>query len=75
MWGVVALLVLGALIAGLLIGRRRRPAGSADRSAASSGTGHRSGDADHHVVGMAGPTDGAAPTAGNASAGQRDADR
>jgi hypothetical protein len=74
MWGVVALLVLGALIAGLLIGRRRRPAGSDDRSAPPSGTGHRSGDADHHVVGMAGPTDGA-PTAGNASAGQRDADR
>ncbi|SDN69139.1 hypothetical protein [Geodermatophilus sp. DSM 45219] len=54
MWGVVVLLVLGALTAGLLIGRRRRPTG---------------------VVGTAGPTGGAAPTAGDASAGQRDADR
>lgn len=67
MWGVVALLVLGALTAGLLIGRRRRPAGSDDRSAASPRTGHH--------VGTSGPTDAAAPTAGDVSAGQRDADR
>jgi hypothetical protein len=75
MWGVVALLVLGALTAGLLIGRRRRPAGSDDRPAPPSGAGHSSGDAEHHVVGTSGPTDGAAPTAENASAGPRDADR
>jgi hypothetical protein len=74
-WGVVALLVLGALTAGLLIGRRRRPAGSDDRPAPPSGAGHSPGDAEHHVVGTSGPTDGAAPTAGNASAGPRDADR
>jgi hypothetical protein len=74
-WGVVALLVLGALTAGLLIGRRRRPAGSGDRPAPPSGAGHSPGDAEHHVVGTSGPTDGAAPTAGNASAGPRDADR
>ena len=44
MWGVVALLVLGALTAGLLIGRRR-PAGSNDRPAPSAGTGHGPGSA------------------------------
>jgi Trypsin-like peptidase domain len=75
MWGVVPLLVLGALAAGLLIGRRRRPAGSDDGPAAPSGGGHGPGDAEHHVVGTSGPTGGAAPTAGNASAGPRDADR
>ena len=75
MWGVVALLVLGALTAGLLIGRRRRPAGSDDRATASSEAGHSPGDADHHVVGTSSPTDGAAPTTGSASAGQRDDDR
>ncbi|MGY1667653.1 hypothetical protein [Geodermatophilus sp. SYSU D00696] len=75
MWGVVALLVPGALATGLLIGRRRRPAGSHDRPAASSEIGHGSGDPDHHVVGRADPTDGAAPTADSSSAGPRDADR
>jgi hypothetical protein len=44
MWGVVALLVLGALTVGLLIGRRR-PAGSNDRPAPSSETGHSLGNA------------------------------
>jgi hypothetical protein len=75
MWGVVALLVLGALTAGLVIGRRRRPAGSDDRPPPSSGTGHNRVDADHPVVGTSDPAHGAAPTAGNASAGPRDADR
>jgi hypothetical protein len=76
MWGLVALLVLAALAAGLLIGRRRRPANSADSPARHSGAHHSSGHADRDVAAeTAGPTDGAAPTAGTPSAGSRDADR
>jgi hypothetical protein len=74
MWGLVALLVLGALTAGLMIGRRR-PAGSHGRPVRSSGTGQSRHDADNHVLGTSGPTSGAAPTAGIPSAGPRDADR
>lgn len=74
MWGVVALLVLGALTAGLMIGRRR-PAGSDDGPAPSSGAGHSPVDADHNVAGTSGPTDGESPTAGIPSVGPRDADR
>ncbi|MGY1690622.1 hypothetical protein [Geodermatophilus sp. SYSU D01105] len=74
MWGVVALLVLGALVTGLLIGRRRPPAGSDGRPAPPPGT-HSAGDTDPAVVGTPSATDGAAPRAGSPSAGQRDADR
>jgi hypothetical protein len=75
MWGVVALLVLGALTAGLMIGGRRRPAGSDDRPAPPSGARHSAGGTDPDVVETPSPTDGAAPTAGTPSAGPRDADR
>jgi hypothetical protein len=75
MWGMLALLVLGALTAGLMIGGRRRPAGSGDRPAPSSGAHHSAGDTDPDVVETPSPTDGATPTAGTPSAGPRDADR
>jgi hypothetical protein len=74
MWGVVALLVLGALTVGLVIGRRR-PAGSDERPAPPSGAYHSAGDTDPDVVETPSPTDRAAPTAGTPSAGPRDADR
>ncbi|MGY1707518.1 hypothetical protein ACI79C_23390 [Geodermatophilus sp. SYSU D00697] len=74
MWGMVALLVLGALVTGLLIGRRRPPAGSDARPAPPQGT-HSAGDTDPAVGGTPSTTNGAAPRAGTPSAGQRDADR
>jgi hypothetical protein len=74
-WGLLALLVLGALTAGLMIGRRRHSAHPRGGSAPTSEAGHSPGDADQHVVATSGPRDAAAPRDGIASTGPRDADR
>ncbi|WP_448624932.1 trypsin-like peptidase domain-containing protein [Geodermatophilus sp. URMC 64] len=74
MWGLVALLVLAALAAGLLIGRRRRPAGPDNGPARSRAAGPSSDGADHDVVAPPRPRDGTAPAEGTATAAPRHAD-
>jgi hypothetical protein len=72
-WGLVALLVLGALAAGLVIGRRHRPAGPDHRRTPSSRAGDGR-DADD-VVATSGPRGEAPPREGIPSTDPRDADR
>lgn len=74
MWASVALLVLAALLAGLVIGRRRpRPAGPDDGPAPPPATGEA--PVADRAGATSGPADGAAPAAGSPSPGPPDADR
>jgi hypothetical protein len=66
-WASMALLVLAALLAGLVIGRRRpRPAGPDDGPAPLPATGQAL-VADDRAGATSGPADGAAPAAGTPS--------